>query len=232
MSPVAKSLVTCGRLLLATIAALAVLALAACGGGNEPDPVCPSPRHIVVALYGDSTMRGPEDTASPYRPQKLLQSALDERFGRGAVRVDLFAFGGTEVFDLVAGARGFTKWGPLTPHADVVVMNFGVNEAANGVTVARYRQGLTQVPHRGMMLQTPGPMRAGGDEAYAQAMREVAREKGYPVIGSRAYVLSLPGWVQMLEDGIHPTGALYELIVRNVVAPAVGDRVAVLRCAA
>lgn len=232
MSPAAKSLALCGRLLLITVIAMSVLALAACGGGSDPDPVCPNPRHIVVALYGDSTMRGPEDATSQARPQKLLQGALDERFGRGAVRVDLYAYGGTEVFDLVAGARGFTKWGPLTPHADIVVMNFGVNEAANGVTVARYRQGLTQVPHPGMMLQTPGPMRVGGDEPYAQAMRDVGREKGYPVIDSRAYVLAMPGWVQMLEDGIHPNGALYELIVRNVVAPAVGDRVATQRCAA
>jgi hypothetical protein len=34
-------------------------------------------------------------------------------------------------------------------------------------------------------------------------------------------VLGLAGWQGMLQDGIHPTDALYKLEVDNVLAPAV-----------
>lgn len=220
------------------ILALAALLTACGGGGTDEDQRATAaigciPRVATVALFGDSTMRGPEDPANPNRPQALLQAGLDARFGIGAVRVQLHAFGGTEVFDLVAGARGFQRWPQGTEAVDLAVISFGVNEAMNGVTVERYSQGLQQVLDRRtttVMLQTPTPVRAGGDDAFAAAMRQVANAAGIGVIEARGYVLGLPNWGALLSDGIHPSEALYAAIVRDVTLPAVAAAVAPIRC--
>ena len=218
----------------AAAAALAAI-LTACGGGGDDEPMRATaaigciPRTATVALFGDSTMRGPEDPANPYRPQALLQAGLDARFGVGAVRVSLYAHGGAEVFDLVAGARGFAKW-PAGADADVVVVSFGVNEAQNGVTLERYSQGLGQIATRPLLWSTPLPVRAGGDEPYAEAFRAVARAHGGQIIEARGYVLGLPNWSALLSDGIHPSEALYAAIVRDVTLPAVAAAVAPIRC--
>lgn len=116
---------------------------------------------------------------------------------------------------------------------DLAVISFGVNEAMNGVTVERYSQGLQQVLDRRtttVMLQTPTPVRAGGDDAFAAAMRQVANAAGIGVIEARGYVLGLPNWGALLSDGIHPSEALYAAIVRDVTLPAVAAAVAPIRC--
>ena len=217
------------------LAILALVALlTACGGSTEDEPraaaaIACTARVATVALFGDSTMRGPEDLANPNRPQALLQAGLDARFGAGAVRVTLHAYGGAEVFDLVAGARGFQRW-PAGADADVVVVSFGVNEAANGVTLERYSQGLGQIATRPLLWSTPLPVRAGGDKPYAEAFRAAARAHGGQIIEARGYVLGLPNWGALLSDGIHPSEALYQAIVRDVTLPAVAAAVAPIRC--
>lgn len=219
------------------------MVLIGCGGGGSdaPEPVACSPQTVAIQLYGDSTMRGPESVASPYRVQKVVQLAMDLRFGPGAVEVTSEAIGGTKAGDLIYGTRGFYAW-PAGVTGHIVVDNHGVNDAAasHRTPIETYKAQLRIIASRpGVTLQTPVPMNTditdpavgtAENDSYAQAMREVAAEKGVPVIEVHRYVLGLPGWKSMLSDGIHPTPELYEMIARNVQAPALATQVALLRC--
>jgi 8-oxo-dGTP pyrophosphatase MutT (NUDIX family) len=66
---------------------------------------------------------------------------------------------------------------------------------------------------------------------YADAIRAVAEETGSPLADTRAYVLSLPDWGSMLEDGVHQTPELDALIAKNVTAPALAPIIASMLCA-
>ncbi len=230
-------------------AALAACALAAgCGGGGDDAqpvptsvPVCAPAEVVQIQLFGDSTMRGPENSESPFRVHKLVQADMDARFGAGTVVVKSEAIGGTKASDLVYGTRGFYAW-PTGVTGDIVVDNHGVNDAAasHRTPIATYKAELRIIASRpGVMLQTPVPMNTditdpavgtAENDTYAEAMRQVAAETGAPVIEVHRYVLGLPHWKALLSDGIHPTPELYAMIARDVMAPALAQRVAVLKC--
>ncbi len=61
-------------------------------------------------------------------------------------------------------------------------------------------------------------------------MREVAAEKGRPVIDVSAYVRSLQGWEAMVPDGVHPSELLYQQITQHKVGPELAAMVAPLVC--
>ena len=210
------------------LAAACCAVLAACGGGTDAPqapvppraPAC-APRVVSVALLGDSTMLGLElfegsYRIAPHNPGVQLQADMDAEFGPGAVVVTDYGVGGT------TAAQG----NPVA--ADIVVENYGINDSARGVSIADFTTAVLTLKPTLIETQTPGDP----DDPVALPFRAAERSLGLPVADSAAYVLSLPNYQAMLSDHLHPTDALYVLIVDNVLAPAVAKQVAPLRCVA
>lgn len=171
-------------------------------------------------MFGDSIQaRTDPDGLGP-----LLQAALDKKFS--GVTVTVLAKHGATAADL-------TSQGQPTGLTSVGV---GANDAANGVPVEAYKTSLRNfAPGASLILQTPGPMDTSkpytaDDAAYAQAVRDVAKERGAMLIDVQSYVLSLPNWQVLYPDGTHPSDALNRMLVADVIAPAVSQAVAPLRC--
>lgn len=194
-------------------AILLPLLLAACGGGGGgADPVCEAPR---IQLFGDSTLR----TAAPY---------WVERFGS---RIENRARDRTSTTELLTGTDGLNKPWPQSVNAPYYVVNFGLNDGwrrpgNDWATVAQYRANLERLasaPGARAIFQTPNPslLENRGMAPYARAMREVAAERGIPVIDVFACFKDQPNWEQRLPDGTHPDEQGLRYIVDNCVAPVV-----------
>lgn len=197
-------------------------------------PGCtPLGRPVQYTIAGDSTNAGKDGATGTYdvTPAMLMQSLMDARFGAGAVVVTSIAVPGSTSNDLA----------PSQLTGDITIVNFGINDSAisrlgatdSPVPIANYRLNLRAL--HATVLQTPNPTYRdirplAATEAYAQAMREVAAETGTPVADVTPYVLGLPGWQALVADGIHPTGALYAAIQRDVIFPVVAPMVARLLC--
>ncbi len=208
--------------------------LAACGGGSADDPLikveaCMPKKNITVQLFGDSTQLGAG--ASPgFKPAQLLQANLDLRFGAGEIQVIDSSVGGTTTLMALNGTNGMAMW-PVGVRGDIVVVNWGVNDSTD-YPVADFKdyvRRLTGVT----IFETPNPIEPsmGNDDAYAQAMREVAAERRIQVADAHAAVLSMPGWQTKFSDGFHhPNDEMYAAIVANALAPAVAAQVLELLC--
>lgn len=215
-------------------ATVAALCLSACGGGEgaavpatppvgevtQPPVVqCTRTGPVTVALVGDSTQWGYDSTAmdlAPHNPGTELQAEMVDRFGAGVVFVTNYGVGGTRA-----------DQAPVVT-ADVVVVNYGINDWREGVTVAEFTArmkaiaGVTLVET--MMPQLPLGM-VGPQGATSQEFVEAVKGLGLPVADVNAYVMSLADWQAHVVDGLHPDDAVYKLAVDNVLAPAVAQQV-------
>jgi lysophospholipase L1-like esterase len=187
------------------------------------------PAPVRIALYGDSTNEGIDGSTkklASVTPAQALQTALERRFGAGRVLVVNRAISGTTSRDLAATDRTF----------DLVVINFGINDARLGVPLDEYRANLLALRRPGLVLKTPNPLhsRPYSSDAHAQAMREVAKSIGAPLIDTHAHVGGLLDWRRMVPDGVHPNAELYGLVAEDsarVLAPLI-ERVLAGRSAA
>lgn len=216
-------------LLAAPCAAL----LVACGGGSGAMPfdagttsntaaTCTA-RVVTVALVGDSTMVGylaSTNAKAPINPGTRLQADMDAQFGPGAVIVTNDAVSGTI--------------STQAPHvsADVIVANYGINDARAGLGLDAYKAAMLATG--ATLIETANPTfgTTYGPAFDEQPYVATAKGLGLPVADVYAYVQTLPGWQTMIPDGIHAGQALYILITDNVLAPAVAKQVAQIRCAA
>jgi lysophospholipase L1-like esterase len=194
-------------------AILLSLLLAACGGGGGgTDSACTPPR---IQLFGDSTMAN----AAPL---------WKEQFG---ARIESRAVGGSNSTELIAGEDGLNRPWPREVSAPFYVVNHGLNDGnqkpGKGITVAQYKANLrvlASAPGAEAIFQTPNPATSiyrEGMGVYAQAMREVAAERGLRVVDVFACFQQQPNWRDRLPDGLHPDAQGYRYIVRECVAPVI-----------
>ena len=217
--------------------------LAGCGGGTPMSPplpalaevsrvACVSTGTVVrIQLFGDSTMAGYSGSGlALHTPQSALQADMDAMFGAGAVVVENRAVGSTNSGQLVAGTDGLNAPWPASVNADIVVVNHGVNDAANGVSPLAYRRNLETLavaPAR-VVFETPNPVEDFSVAAYAHTMVAVASERGIPVADAFSYVTGLGG--NYRADWAHPRDDLYQYIVRMSLEPVLVPMVQSLRC--
>lgn len=187
---------------------LPALFLAACGGGgdsvDQTQAAAAACRPVTVALYGDSTDAAPEARTS-------LQTLMDSRFGAGRVVVSTKAVSGTTSSDL-----------PAVGGESLAVVNFGINDARAFASIDTYKANLRRLYRPGVIFKTPNPIWGHtydptdvDDQAYVQAMREVATELDAPLIETNGYVLGLQDWHALVADGLHPTPVLYGKIAEG-----------------
>lgn len=234
------------------IVSLAAL-MSGCGGGGsavsspvvspiQPTvPACIPLSPVKIQLFGDSTMWGYLASGGGVRaaiyPEVALQRLMDAEFGQGAVKVTTRAVSGTMASQLVAGTDGHNAAWPKPVDANIVVINYGINELRHGVPVATYRaslESLSVVPASvQVVFQTPFPMfdSAAPNQSYADAMRDVATARSLPLIDAMPYLLALPSWrTQYATDGFHATAAGYELVATNLQYPLLSRLVKPLLC--
>lgn len=181
------------------LAAFAALLLTACGGGGsaEPSPTPTAAESASIQLFGDSTM-------------VLAAPAWQARWAN----VTLSAKGGSTSAQLIDGTDGVNAPWPQSVTARYVVINHGLNDGYKHhgrimLTIDEYKahlRTLAVAPGATVIFQTPLPStRVGRDMApYAQAMREVAAERGLRVIDVYDCFQGLGDWQSHLRDQTHP----------------------------
>lgn len=182
-----------------------------------------------IQLFGDSTNWGEAplsggQRATPY-PETALQTYLDAQLGAGKVVVSTRAVGGTTSAHLVTGTDGTNSPWPQSVKADILLVNHGINDGLLGVTEDAYAANLATLAMAPavVIFETPLPVIAGwvGAKDYAPIMRAAAAKAGVQVIDTAAFAVSTPNWYgRYAQDGIHPNGLGYQLLVTEVVGPA------------
>ena len=193
-----------------------LLALAGAFAGARADT-----RPVRIQLFGDSTQFGFDRRTGrpvPQPPVALLQAAMDEHFGAGAVIVTERAASGTTSGQLLAGTDGRNRPWPQEVDADIVVVNHALNDSYHHVPLDTYARQLRQL--HATVYETPNAITVPWPAApYAATMREVAASLHAPVADVDAWMRAQPGWPALLADGLHPTQAGYREIVLRVLMP-------------
>ncbi len=173
----------------------------------------------IIQVFGDSTMDS-EIGAYPY---------WAERWGS---RIINRAVGGTNSVALRNGTDGLNAAWPGSVNADYVVINHGLRDGYVGFPEAftpldDYIDNLEFFADNSngatVIFQTPNPSTdVGRDMApYAEAMREVAAEKGCQVIDVFALFQLQPAWHTRIPDGTHPDAAGLRFVANMCAAPII-----------
>lgn len=177
--------------------------LAACGGGGDTGSAAQDqPCAPTIQLFGDSTT----DDELGSGPQWI------ERWGP---RVSNRAVGGTNSTALRDGTDGLNIPWPGSVNAQYVVISHGLNDGylpfpRAYTPLPQYIENLRFFADHAsgaeVIFQTPLPsFRHDRDMTlYAQAMRDVAAEKGLRVIDVFACFQQQSDWQSMLPDEVHP----------------------------
>lgn len=224
------------------IAPLLALLLAACGGGGAEEespstaPKCTPLAVVRIQLFGDSTMAGYDgaqvNTMAVHTPRVNVQAYFDALYP-GKVLVTARAVSGTTAANLINGTDGLNQPWPRDVAAEIVVLNFGINDRNHYNDAEVYRSNLrilSAAPGAQVVFQTPNVVKSFDIEPYAKVMREVAAEKSLPVAEAYTYTRSFPDWGDRIPDSAHPSDAFYQLIGANVTGPALKPLVADLLC--
>lgn len=206
---------------LSIAACVAIIALQGCGGSDpaQEQASTATAAPTTIQLFGDST----QFLAAPYWAQRY-PGLIDNQ-----------AVPGTSTAQLIAGTDSqHEPWPfPVKAGADVVI-KFGANDALPwfNTSVAQFKANLRtllsgiKASSAVAILETPDPTLdvARPDEpAYTQAVRDVARETGTPLIDTDAcWRARAGGWADLIgPDAEHATEAGRAYTVTNCVAPAI-----------
>ena len=184
---------------------------------------------VRIQLFGDSTQWGYDDKTDkpvPVPPVAVLQSAMDTRFGAGAVIVTERAVPGTTSGQLLAGTDGRNRPWPREVDADIVVVNHALNDSNEHVPLATYERQIAAL--HPTVFETPNAITVDWPAPpYIAAMRKVAAAQHAPVADVDAWMRTQPNWKSLLsDDGLHPTQAGYREIVLKVLMPTLEPLVA------
>lgn len=184
---------------------------------------------VRIQLFGDSTQWGYDGKTErpvPQPPAAVLQSAMDARFGAGAVIVTERAVPGTTSGQLLAGTDGRNRPWPREVDADIIVVNHALNDSNEHVPLATYERQLAAL--HPTVFETPNAITVDWPAPpYVATMRKVAARQHAPVADVDAWMRARPDWKSLLsEDGLHPTQAGYREIVLKVLMPTLEPLVA------
>lgn len=183
-----------------------------------------------IDLYGDSTQRsvvvwGGVSYQNSITPAVMLQMLLDRKFGAGVHRVRNFGIGGSTLAGVRANPSydgGKTLFQHIASEgADVVVANWGINEAFepgyntnhhlwNYQATKSYVEGLGKM----FFFETPNPIMDNGTGSHMAGLRALT-DSVLTISGLKVVpVLSLveneyPSWSAHLDEPkIHPNSIM------------------------
>lgn len=192
---------------------------------------------VLVEEYGDSTTQGWQVAAgggyvTPNNEPAYLQQKLRTSLGSSVI-VSNQGVGGSEASQLWDGTDGRHPPWPqqmARSHAEVVTLNFGLNDAywsvvgKHGTRVespevfAAYMTKLVKTAQefgKQVVIYEPNPttepIRAARMDRYVSALREVAARLNTPLVKNYSEILAMPRWPALLSDGVHPSDQLYSI---------------------
>jgi lysophospholipase L1-like esterase len=184
---------------------------------------------VLIEAYGDSTTLGISCSDGRCGPRAdnavtYLQDALRAKYG---VRVSVVndGIGGTMATQLRDG-MGPGRNGPwkdrlASSSAQIVTINYGINEVMHNQTPEQFYQAETDLVKTAQalgklpVLQTSNPMPDGRLNARLAEMaamtRRVAAEQQIPLVDHYAEISAMADWKTHMSDGAHPKPELYRV---------------------
>ncbi|WP_225032926.1 SGNH/GDSL hydrolase family protein [Paraburkholderia sp. XV] len=184
---------------------------------------------VLIEAYGDSTTLGISCSDGRCGPRAenavtYLQDALRAKYG-ARVSVVNDGVGGTMATQLRDGT-GPGRNGPwkdrlAASNAQIVTINYGINEVMHNQTPEQFYQAETDLVKTAQalgklpVLQTANPMPDGRLNARLAAMaamtRRVAAEQQVPLVDHYAQISAMADWKTHMSDGAHPKPELYRV---------------------
>ena len=184
---------------------------------------------VLIEAYGDSTTLGISCSDGRCGPRAdnavtYLQDALRAKYG-GRVSVVNDGVGGTMATQLRDGT-GPGRNGPwkdrlAASNAQIVTINYGINEVMHNQTPEQFYQAETDLVKTAQalgklpVLQTSNPMPDGRLNARLAEMaamtRRVAAEQQIPLVDHYAEISAMADWKTHMSDGAHPKPELYRV---------------------
>ncbi|MDR6385261.1 SGNH/GDSL hydrolase family protein [Paraburkholderia caribensis] len=184
---------------------------------------------VLIEAYGDSTTLGISCSDGRCGPRAenavtYLQDALRAKYG-ARVSVVNDGVGGTMATQLRDGT-GPGRNGPwkdrlAASNAQIVTINYGINEVMHNQTPEQFYQAETDLVKTAQalgklpVLQTANPMPDGRLNARLAAMavmtRRVAVEQQVPLVDHYAQISAMADWKTHMSDGAHPKPELYRV---------------------
>lgn len=184
---------------------------------------------VLIEAYGDSTTLGISCSDGRCGPRAdnavtCLQDALRAKYG---VRVSVVndGIGGmmaTQLRDgMGPGRNGPWKDRLASSSAQIVTINYGINEVMHNQTPEQFYQAETDLVKTAQalgklpVLQTSNPMPDGRLNARLAEMaamtRRVAAEQQIPLVDHYAEISAMADWKTHMSDGAHPKPELYRV---------------------
>jgi lysophospholipase L1-like esterase len=184
---------------------------------------------VLIEAYGDSTTLGISCSDGRCGPRAdnavtYLQDALRAKYG-ARVSVVNDGVGGTMATQLRDGT-GPGRNGPwkdrlAASNAQIVTINYGINEVMHNQTPEQFYQAETDLVKTAQalgklpVLQTSNPMPDGRLNARLAEMaamtRRIAAEQQVPLVDHYAEISAMADWKTHMSDGAHPKPELYRV---------------------
>jgi acyl-CoA thioesterase I len=186
---------------------------------------------VLIEAYGDSTTLGISCSDGHCGPRAenavtYLQDQLRAKYGERVVVVN-DGVGGTMATQLRDGTgparerKGAWKDRLAASNAQIVTINYGINEVMHNQTPEQFYQAETDLVKTAQalgklpVLQTSNPMpdaRLNARLAEMVAMtRRVAAEQQVPLVDHYAQISAMADWKTQMSDGAHPKPDLYRV---------------------
>jgi lysophospholipase L1-like esterase len=206
-------------------AALCALAFAASLARAQ----APTQPQVLIEAYGDSTTLGISCSDGRCGPRAdnavtYLQEQLRAKYGE-RVSVVNEGVGGTMASQLRDGTgrgrKGAWRDRVAASNAQIVTINYGINEVMHNQTPEQFYQAETDLVKTAQalgklpVLQTSNPMPDGRLNARLADMvamtRRVAAEQHVPLVDHYAAISAMADWKTQMSDGAHPKPELYRV---------------------
>lgn len=187
---------------------------------------------LLIEMYGDSTTWGQELVNGEWvQSASNVPSVLQSKYPTGVTVVNC-GIGGLTMPQMVQGAAPATKAWDATmrdSHANVVTLNFGINDASqtweddtNIVYYINQLISIAQAHGKAVVVETSNPINTPQYNRLSQVsylIRTVSHQRSLVLADHHAWIQTgIPNWTTLLPDGVHPNAALYNYKADNLYA--------------
>lgn len=186
---------------------------------------------LLIEMYGDSTTYGSELLPNGQWVQSAsnVPAVLQSKYPTGVTVVNC-GIPGVTMPQMVQGAAPATKTWDATmrdSQANVVTLNFGINDAYQGweddTNIVYYINQLISIAQahgKVVVVETSNPIYNSSYARLSQIsylIRSVTNQRSLVLADHHLWIQTgLPNWPDFLPDGVHPNAALYTYKANNL----------------
>jgi acyl-CoA thioesterase-1 len=184
---------------------------------------------VTVEMYGDSTTYGAELVNGQWVQSVNRTPVIVQNHWLTNVHVINKGVSGATLENLYAGTGAITtSWtnAMATSNADIVTLNFGINDANQGFTDAQINWyintivDIAQSYGKTVVIETPNPVNTSlynRVNQVAQILRTAANYQQVTLVDNHLWIQSgYPNWIGSMCDGVHPNATLYAFKGENI----------------